>query len=366
MAPRKRNTENRPYPRRWHWHHGALYYMVPPGEEARWDGKKKFRLGANDAEAYEVWSKRIQRPTGRIETIGQGLDRYQSEEVPKKAPATRDSYNAAIMKLRATFGELPVAEFKPTLAYEYRDLRRDKHGKPAPVAASRELEVLSHFFTKCIEWGAIERHPMIEGKFRKIHNPPRDRAVSDWDLAELQKLKPRMKKGSVLMCQAYARIKYLAGRRRIEVLRLKLTDAVDEGIMFALAKSRQTKIKHKLVEWSDELRAAWDAAIAARPVGKREKVAVSPWLFCKRDGSSYLKADGQVADAWDSVWQRFMRRVMKETEITERFTDHDIRAKSLTDVATEQHAQELGAHADPATTRRIYRRARIEKTRPVK
>jgi integrase len=360
VAPRPRSTKNKPYPKRWLWHHGALYYMVPPGEESRWDGKRKFRLGSNDVEAYEEWAKRIHQPNEILATLGQALDRYQAKVVPAKAPATRESNIAAIKKLRETFAALPLADFKPVLAYQYRDIRRDKHGEPAPVAANRELEVLSHVFTKCIEWGAIERHPMIEGKFRKIHNPPRDRAVQDWEMEELQKIKPQRRKGSFRMMQAYARVKYLTGRRRIEILRLRTEHVRDDGVMFTLAKSRQTKIKYKLVKWSDALHAAIAAALEARPVD------IGPFVFCKADGSSYLKADGQVADAWDSIWQRFMARVMRETKITERFTDHDIRAKTLTDAKSEQHAQELGGHADPATTRRIYRRALIEKTRPVK
>lgn len=358
MAPRKRNTENRPYPKRWHWHHGAIYYMVPPGEEHRWEGKKKFRLGSNDAEAYGEWAKRIQ-PSGPIRTIGQALDRYQAQIVPTLAPATRESYGSAVIKLRDTFGPLLLEDFKPTHAYTYRDLRRDKHGNPAPSAASHELEVLSAMFTRCVEWGAIERHPMIQGNFRKLRKDPRNRAVQDWEMQELQKLKPSRKKGSVRMLQAYARLKYLSGRRRVECLRLRIEHLRDDGILFTLAKSRQTNIKYKIVEWSDELRAAVGDVLSSRPID------VGPWLFCKSDGLPYLKEDGQVSDAWDSIWQRFMARVMKETEIKERFTDHDIRAKSLTDVS-EPHAQELGGHADPATTRRIYRRARIEKTKPVR
>ena len=47
MAPRKRNSENRPLPERWRFKHGAYYYRVPPGLEASWDGKKEFRFKIN-------------------------------------------------------------------------------------------------------------------------------------------------------------------------------------------------------------------------------------------------------------------------------------------------------------------------------
>lgn len=345
--------------------------MVPPGEEHRWDDKKKFRLGATEAEAYRTWAKRVERYSGKLDTIGQGLDRFLIEVVPTLAPATQESYRAAIGNLKDVFGDMLNTDFKPVHAYRYRDNRKKKIPNPAdpagepllvpaPTAANRELEVLSAYFTKAIEWGLREDHPMTESKFRKLRNPARDREVEDWEMEELQKVTPRRHYGSVRMCQAYARVKYLVGRRRVEILGLKTEQLRDDGILFALAKRRQTKIKFKLVEWSDALHAAINDALAARPVD------IGPYVFCKADGSPYLKEDGQVADAWDSVWQRFMDRVLAETKITERFTDHDIRAKSATDVATEEHAQQLMAHADPATTRRIYRRARIEKTRPVK
>jgi hypothetical protein len=35
------------------------------------------------------------------------------------------------------------------------------------------------------------------------------------------------------------------------------------------------------------------------------------------------------ATGWGSMWQRFMTRLLKETDVKERFTEHDLRAKSV-------------------------------------
>jgi len=56
------------------------------------------------------------------------------------------------------------------------------------------------------------------------------------------------------------------------------------------------------------------------------------------------------------MWQRFMERVLKETKVKERFTEHDLRAKCASDAETLEHARALLAHADSQVTQRVYRR----------
>ena len=51
-----------------------------------------------------------------------------------------------------------------------------------------------------------------------------------------------------------------------------------------------------------------------------------------------------------------MAKVIKETGVTERFTEHDLRAKCASDAESLERARELLAHTDAQTTRRIYRR----------
>jgi hypothetical protein len=74
-----------------------------------------------------------------------------------------------------------------------------------------------------------------------------------------------------------------------------------------------------------------------------------PWLFCTRRGESYVKPNG-TANGWDSLWQRFMAKVLKQTQVGERFTEHDLRAKCASDAPSLERAQQLLAHADKALT----------------
>ena len=65
------------------------------------------------------------------------------------------------------------------------------------------------------------------------------------------------------------------------------------------------------------------------------------------------------------MWQRFMARVLDETEVKEHFTEHDLRAKVGSDAETLEHARALLAHADSRTTQKIYRR-KAEVVKPMK
>ena len=65
------------------------------------------------------------------------------------------------------------------------------------------------------------------------------------------------------------------------------------------------------------------------------------------------------------MWQRFMARVLDETEVEEHFTEHDLRAKVGSDAETLEHARALLAHADSRTTQKIYRR-KAEVVKPMK
>jgi integrase len=353
--PRKRTrAENRGLPARWRYRHGAYYFDVPKDLRHRWDGKREYRLGASLPEAYRTWATRLELHAD-VRTIGQLLERYALEIVPTKAPRTQADNARTLARLKAVFGEMRIRDFKPIHAYQYRD----KRGKKAPTAANRELEVLSHAFTKAIEWGYRENHPMIEGKFRKLPTPPRTRYVEDWEIVEALSLAPRRRRGSLHTVRAYIKIKLLTGLRRGDLLRLRTADLQEDGIHVQPRKTASTTGKRLIVEWTDALRQAVEEAKAARPVH------ISPFVFCNKRGEGYVDELTGEAHGWGSMWQRFMGRVLAETKVRERFTEHDLRAKCASDAASLAHAQQLLAHADSATTNRIYRR-KPERVKPLR
>lgn len=352
--PKTRNSENKGLPARWRFLHGAYYYRVPPGLEELWEGKKQFRLGTSLPEAYRTWAARLETTGNKQTTIGQLLDRYALEVVPTKAPKTQTSNHWALKKLRSVFAAMPLGAMTPRMVYLYVDKRsvkkRDEEGKltGGRTVAHREIEVLSHAFTKAVEWGYIDKHP-FKSEVRLQGEKPRDRYVEDWEVIECLALSSRRKKGSVLAIQSYMRIKLMTGMARGDLLRLTMSDLKEDGIHIQRHKTANTSGKRTIYKWIPELRAAVEGAKAARP-------ALSAFLFCKRDGQGYVDETTGEAHGWDSMWQRFMDRVLKDTEVKDRFTEHDLRAKCASDADTLERARALLSHVDTRTTDKIYRR----------
>lgn len=339
--PLKRKAENRGLPARWVQKHGAFYYLPPVEQRAQWDGKQWFRLGGTLPEAYKTWAARIAAPE-RISTISALLDRYLLEVVPTKAPKSQTENRRMIGKLRVAFGAVALTDLEPQHVYQYVDKRSAK------VAAHREVEVLSHAFTKAVQWGLIKAHP-FKGEVRLEGETPRGRYVEDWELLEAMALGSKRRKGSVGMVQAYLRIKMLTGLRKGDILHLTKADAQDDGLHVTPRKTRKTTGKRVIYEWTPELRSAIDNAIAVRP-------ALSPFLFCNKFGRPLFNEAKGTTKGFDDIWQAFMGRLLKESKVKERFTEHDLRAKVGSDAESLERARQLMTHADDRMTKRVYRR----------
>lgn len=345
--PKPRLTHNKGLPARWQHTHGAYYYRVPPGLEARWDGKHRFRLGKTLPEAYKEWAERI-GSVAKLGTIGAALDRYVLEVIPAKAVQTQVSNKNALKRLRPAFGHMPITALKPHHIYRYFDTRTRK------TAAHREIEVISHLYTKLVEWGEINAHP-FKNQVR-LDNAralkARTRYVEDWEIVECLGLPPFQKKGSVLMCQAYIKLKLLTGLSQGDLLRLRVGEHLrDDGIHVQRHKTKDTTGKRTVYTYDQvpERKTAVEDAKHVRP-------ALSPFLFCNRRGEGYLNERTGRAPGFASMWQHFMARVLEETKVTEHFTEHDLRAKAGSDAASLERARALLQHADTSTTLAIYRR----------
>jgi integrase len=321
--------------------------------EGMWDGRKRFRLGATLPDAYRTFAARTEASDTPRKTIGALLDRYQLEVLPVKAPKTRYDQVRQIPRLRGVFGDMPLDALLPLHVYKYADKRG------APTAAKREVEILSHAFTMAVKWGDIARHP-FRGEVRLDGSDPRDRYVEDWEIVECLQLSSKRRKGSILAVQAHIRLKLLTGMSRGDLLRLRpATQHKDDGIHVQRNKTKKSSGKRTIYEWTEELRNAVQIALEARPTAHAEH------LFCNRDGEGYVDEDTGTAKGWDSLWQGFMDRVLKETKVTQRFTEHDLRAKVASDAESLDRARALLAHVDARLTERFYRR-KPERVRPMK
>ena len=335
--PKKRRQENKGLPEGCRWKNGAIRYR---------SGGKEVTLGKTIAEAYRALSTITEARKDR-KTIAHLLDRYIIEVLPTKAAATIKGQAVQAEILRKIMGDNPLDAIEPQHIYQYFDAHRSK------VSAKREIALLSHAYTKAVQWGYLSKHP-FKGEVRLKGEKPRDRYVEDWEIIECLALPSPQAKGGVKAIQAYIRLKLLTGLRRQDLLKLKVSDCHEDGIHITTSKTG----KPIIYGWSDSLKEAVKIAKLIRPT------RFSQYIFCSKSGECYIGKDSSVS-GWNSIWQRFMARVLAETKVTERFTEHDLRAKVASDAGSLERAQELLTHADSRLTQRVYRR-KVEVINPVK
>lgn len=331
MTPRRTKT-NSGLPRNWRHRYGGYYYRVPAGEEHRWEGKREYLLGRSLPEAHRTYALR-QEHVGPVHTMAQICDRYVAEVLPLKAPASQKSNQYSLIRIRKAFADNPVEAIRPQHIYQYRDHTGRTESKKK---ANLDLEVLSHLFTKSIEWGARGDHPMAGKKVVKYSLKARDRYVTDEELVAFAATLPAK-------WQLFISLALWTGRRKAELLALTRQDVLDQGLRFTNNKRAGDTFT---LAWTDEL-----SAIVKGVMQHREKVAAMH-LFHTRDGKPYLAEDGTTS-GFDSIWQRFMRKWGEAGN--ERFTLHDIRAKRASDLDLQQ-AQLLLRHTTANMTQKTYRR----------
>ena len=352
MAPKKRRPENRPHPRGWRWNHGAWRYRVPKGQEHNWDNKKEFKLGTTEAEAYRTFALRIKSyDQGGLIYMDQLITKYHVEVIPKKAPSTQRSNAFSIERLRLAFEGVKIAEIEPHLIYQYREYVSKKKSKKH---YNLDHEVLSHMFTKAIEWGAINNHPMTNKKVVKFPTASRSRYVEDWELSELLSV-------ASPFIAAYVNLKGLLGLDKGDMLSITRAQIGAESL--TVEPRKKTKHKRKTVRrrsfpYVDENGESTGVKEALDDIISIQRKVGSLYLFSTRVGQPYIKPDGTTS-GFDSIWRRVMEKALNQTKLTERFTEHDLRAKVASDAKTDEEARRQMDHMSTQTTLKTYRRKAV-------
>lgn len=335
--------DSREKPRSWRFRHGAWYYSVPKAARQHWDNKTEYRLGTTEAQAWVEWDSKtclLPENTGQA-TVAQLLARYQRDVLPRKKWKSQESNLISITRINAVFGKMRLDHVKTAHVAQYRDRIAADHGR---TSSSRDLEVISHAYTKAGEWGLTEHHPTIGGKVKKLKNPPRDRYVEDWEMAAaITVANPMM--------LSYLWVKLATGQRRKDLLELTLNDIREEGegIRIKPTKTAKSSGRKVLILWTPEL-LAWRAYILSiRPS------TTDPHVFVNEDGNGWVDPETGRANGFDSAWGRFMDKVLSHTSVTDRFQERDLRAKTASDTDLF-HASRLLVHTSQQITQMVYRR----------
>lgn len=319
MGRRRKNPEG--LPDRVYRKGPSLYYV---DYDNRWH-----KLGRTKAEMYRALAELLDdaRPPGLSEVI----DRYIEHVLTRKAVSTRKVQAQQIERLRRTFGEMEPGAIRPMHVAQYHDLR----GHESPVAANRELALMSHVMRYAIRIGRCDTNPCAT--IQRHPEKPRDRYVTDTEYnAVWNAATPPVR---VLMD-----LSLLTGQRQADLIRLRRSQLQADGIHFKQGKTGRSLI----IGWSTNLRAVIAAA------GRLTDVANATYVICTAKGQPYSSSGVQ------SAWQKLMQKCVAENIVEERFTFHDLRAKAGTD---DTDGRLLG-HMSDATLKRVYRR-KPERFNPV-
>lgn len=315
---------NRELPPRVYLEHGAYYFRPRNG--------KRVPLGREFVPAMREWARIVERPdTDAGSELSVFMDKYLLEVVPGKAARTQQNNHRELRTLRQVFGHMSPTAVRPVHIYQYLDAR-----KAAPVYANREVALLSHLFTKLIEWGVVETNPCH--RVRRHVEKSRDRIPSATDLAAMADQSP--------FIAAYIELKELTGLRQSDLLSLP-RDAVNDlyGIQ---VKTRKTG-KKLIIRWTPGLAAAVRAIIA---LPHRQGAT----LLRTRTGAQYTDT------GFRAIWQRYMAKAVAAG--IERYTEHDIRAKTATDDPANARVR-LG-HKNQSMTDAYIRDRDVEYSTPLR
>ena len=333
IARRKTNLH---LPPRLYQYKGArkvTYYTITPANE-------RINLGHDLIEAKR---KLIEIEEGRpvAGTISDMIHRYMREISPKKAPRTHKDEIASAKLLNEVFGKMKPADLRPVHVAQYLDRR----GQTAPVRANREKSLLSHIFSVAMRWGIVDKNP-CRGVARNTETP-RDRFVTDGELSAFCLFAESISDTGKILAYS-ARLAYLTGQRKGDLLRLRLDKITDEGIYI-----QQTKTGAKvLIEWTESLRQCVDKLrTLPRPIS-------GLYLICNRSGQPYTDS------GFKALWGRLMTEW--ENKGNERFHFHDLRAKAITKMMEQgRQASNLSGHKSEEMTAKVYDRRSFKRSKAV-
>lgn len=268
------------------------------------------RIARTGATRAEIWTafEQIKAPDDRGTLSWLVREYLKSERFLGLAAKTRKEAEAALNRLTGTktragvFGDAQLASVTPGVLRRYLDARKK------PIAANRELSYLSAAFSWAFERDMVETNP-CKG-VRRNKETARTRYVTDEEYREVYDRAP-------VIVQIFMELAYLCAARKIEILDLRRSDLLTEGVQMRRRKGS----KDNIIRWSPRLEAAVNAALG---------------LPC-RVSSMYLLHDQQgqpiKSSSLDTAWQR----------LAAPFTMHDLKRKGVSDSRDSNPA----GHRDP-------------------
>lgn len=345
------------------------------------NGKWAFRLKCSIADKAKIAELRreaitraAQLSTGAPESdsVAALIDAWlkRQEDLPEGAEAKRAASTIAenrreAANLRKALGHMSVAGLEKADAYEYLDaclMAKDEHGKPRPrpEKGNKEIALMRTILEYGVRIRLIKSNP-FDG-VEKLATVKHQRYVTDAEL-ELAVEVGRRIGGPQHIVALACKTAYLCLRRSVEVRAFTRDQIKEHGIEWHAAKRQKGEAqKEGLIEWSDELRATIDEALAI----KRNKVAGTWFVFGNLSGQRYTK--GGWKKTLSVLMDACAEEAQKRKQPFQAFSLQDCRPKGVTDKMDRGDRDVLDAtmHSSERMVRQVYDRRRVRVAKPAK
>jgi site-specific recombinase XerC len=265
-----------------------------------------------------------------------------AERTQKDYEAQRQIAISLPTKLGQPLGKLDYARLE---THHFQRIVDVVAGNGTPTKANHLARYLKLIYSWAVRRGFTTSNPVKgvkgakERKRRRLPPPATMTALIQMAYTGGH-LKPHTEGSCPPYLWAVADLAYLCRLRGIEVITLRESHALAEGIK----TNRRKGSRDNIVAWTPRLRAAYEWLIARRDFIWKEKRLPVP---IRADDRPIVVAEGGASlkkSSLDSAWQRLIQRALRDGVITpdERFSLHDLKRKGVTDTpgtrADKQHA----------------------------
>ncbi|KXA71084.1 site-specific integrase [Bordetella hinzii] len=273
----------------------------------------------------------------------------------RRADSTMDENKREIKRLRAAFGHMAVADLIKKDAYDYLDAcvkaRR-------PAKGNKEISLMRRILERGVRMGMIVTNPFDD--VERNATTTYERLVTDAEI-DLAVRVGRKLGGAGLIVALALKTAWLCLRRSVEVRAFTRDQITDEGIQWVAAKRRRGAAPRiGIIEWSPELRATIDEALAI----ERYKMAGDLYVFGNLHGQRYTKG------GWKITLSRLMKacveRAAAEGIPFKPFSLQDCRPKGVTDKMErgDEDVVDATLHTSERMVRQTYDRRRVRRAKP--
>lgn len=369
------------------------FYLKAFDEDGRrrLGGKSSLPLGRDPGAARRRWAEvygfRDHEPPA-AGTLAELVDRFLEDDLPranprtgkpKYAPRTQREYRRIAAKLLSAYGGRKYARSEAEAARGgfFRTMDVASHLRAAEsagkaVQGNRDMAVLASIFRFAKSVGLTEYNP-CRGAERNPETP-REQLPDDALFLELYEAA-----SPVLRC--LMDVATMTGSRVGDILRITEADWTEAGLMIVPAKVRRGQARRKqLFERTAELA---EVVERARVLKHRTLVRERDRTGRKPVASAFLFVSGPAGQPYSAGGFQAMFRRAKERLALGRLRRqgieaptgaqraeaqhaldvhfHDLRARAITDAhQAGQDGTDFAGHANPATTRRVYRRGVVQ------